>query len=459
MKWLYLLFFSLFFINSSYCTNGELWFYVSDGSTGWQFKFEKIPGEYYYDENYNVATPPDFVFTRSGYAVIQADFVTGNSSNGTLDDNNNRMVVYFGKFRAYILEDGELRGEMEFNFLDCEFGQGFNKYFSGDTYFKYSFTDHQFIRCSSGGAGDHGNFTNQTYNIWEYLKYPEYAYPVTECFKVNVNVSNLVNNQSYGEVIIDGTPYASGVQLKKYPGTTISVSTYDGLIDGNNKFRVWAKNGVPSYLNSNTFLVDGPLNLDAHFKQTLPVTFIKRFEDQINGTEGNYTVQWKEKPVSPVILPITQNYYAFNYANGFDFDEYNLTTDNIVSNYLNTNWQFVFWENGSSDIARNNLQITAPTTYTAYYKGHFRSNSSTTYANNNQRKIVRDDNGYYHMVYHSLGKIWYTKSTTTTFNGSWSQEVPIEGDGVSSNPSIDYYSGNIAVVFESQEKERQLFRL
>jgi len=446
MKWLYLLFFSLFIINSSYCTNGELWFYISDGPTNWQFKFEKIPGEYYYDENFNVANPPDFIFTKSGYAVIQADAVHDNSGNGTPDDNGNKFVVYYGKFKASF---NNYEGEMELNYLDCEYRYFIPPHYSNpDSYFKYSFLDHQFIRTLNGGDSTYENFTNQTYNIWEYLKYPEYAYQVTECFKVNVNVSNLVNNQSYGDVIIDGTPYASGVQLKKYPGTTISVSTYDGLIEGNNKFRIWDNDFEEYYLNSNNFLVNKELNLKAYFKQTFPITFIRRFEDQINGTEGNYTMQWVGKPVPAENLPVTQNYHAFNFSN--DFDIYNITTDNIVSNYLNTNWQFAFWENGATDIVKNNLQITAPTTYTAYYKGHFRSNSITTFGNNSQRKIVRDDNGFYHMVYQSLGKVWYTKSNTTNFNGSWAQEIPIEIDGTYSNPSIDYYNGKIVVVFESQ---------
>jgi len=76
---------------------------------------------------------------------------------------------------------------------------------------------------------------------------------------------------------------------------------------------------------------------------------------------------------------------------------------------------------------------------TANYKGHFLSNSSTASAYNGQRKIVRDRNGIYHMVYHSMNALWYSKSLTTNLSGAWAPEIKLIENGaeIFTNPSID----------------------
>ncbi len=67
-------------------------------------------------------------------------------------------------------------------------------------------------------------------------------------------------------------------------------------------------------------------------------------------------------------------------------------------------------------------------TATAVMKGHLLSDNSDVFGNNGQQHLVRDYNGYYHLFYVSMGKIWHTKSLTTNFDGAWSQEqvVPME---------------------------------
>ncbi len=70
----------------------------------------------------------------------------------------------------------------------------------------------------------------------------------------------------------------------------------------------------------------------------------------------------------------------------------------------------------------------ANATATAVMKGHLLSDNSDVFGNNGQQHLVRDYNGYYHLFYVSMGKIWHTKSLTTNFDGAWSQEqvVPME---------------------------------
>ncbi|VAX15228.1 hypothetical protein MNBD_IGNAVI01-3165 [hydrothermal vent metagenome] len=50
-------------------------------------------------------------------------------------------------------------------------------------------------------------------------------------------------------------------------------------------------------------------------------------------------------------------------------------------------------------------------TINANYKGTQFSNNSIAFTHNNQRKIVKTDNGNLHMVYESMGKVWYERST------------------------------------------------
>ena len=80
-----------------YGTGGELFFSISNFPGSVQLKFEKIPGETYWDQNFNIITPPDFIFTGSGTLPVKADAAYGNNGNGTIDDNGNQFGVCFGK--------------------------------------------------------------------------------------------------------------------------------------------------------------------------------------------------------------------------------------------------------------------------------------------------------------------------------------------------------------------------
>lgn len=92
-------------------------------------------------------------------------------------------------------------------------------------------------------------------------------------------------------------------------------------------------------------------------------------------------------------------------------------------------------------------------TVQANYKGHMLSNNASASGSNGQRKLMRDQYGKYHLVYTSLNTLWYTKSTTTNFGGTWTQEVDLiqYGDaGEIKNPSIDITGDEIIVVYESR---------
>ena len=89
---------------------------------------------------------------------------------------------------------------------------------------------------------------------------------------------------------------------------------------------------------------------------------------------------------------------------------------------------------------------------TANLKGQLISNESNGFSGNGQRKIVRDNSGYYHCVYSSQDVVWYTKSTTTNFDGNWTQDAEIFlNNAYDKNPSMDVNGNDFAVVAELQD--------
>lgn len=92
----------------------------------------------------------------------------------------------------------------------------------------------------------------------------------------------------------------------------------------------------------------------------------------------------------------------------------------------------------------------------ANLKGQLMSNSTNGISSASQRKIVRTDNGRYHIVYESSGSVYYTFSLTSAFAGSWQKDKILETNEiyfpVGKNPSMDYYGNIVSIVFEYLEE-------
>ncbi|MBI5472494.1 MAG: hypothetical protein HY961_09135 [Ignavibacteriae bacterium] len=77
---------------------------------------------------------------------------------------------------------------------------------------------------------------------------------------------------------------------------------------------------------------------------------------------------------------------------------------------------------------------------TARYKAHLASTSTDAISRSSQRKVIRDDAGYYHLVYESQGEIYYCRSTTPHSYTNWTPDKKLSAfAGVTnSNPSITF---------------------
>ena len=96
-----------------------------------------------------------------------------------------------------------------------------------------------------------------------------------------------------------------------------------------------------------------------------------------------------------------------------------------------------------------------PASVTANLKGHLLSNASTGLSTNSQRKIVADSFNYLHMVYESMGSIWYCRSTNG--GSTWTDEQKVNAEGSNAKcPSIACSNdGNdlIYIVYQSDVDE------
>ena len=112
---------------------------------------------------------------------------------------------------------------------------------------------------------------------------------------------------------------------------------------------------------------------------------------------------------------------------------------------------------GSNVIFQNSNALETPVVFTqdgafaqAKLKGTQLSNTSNAFNSNSQRKYVKTDDGYLHLVYESMGSVWYEVSPDN--GATW--YIQNNGKPISSNgkqPAIDYgsfYDPNVQETYQ-----------
>jgi hypothetical protein len=278
---------------------------------------------------------------------------------------------------------------------------------------------------------------------------------VTATKIISARQNIIVRNEGlydYGVVSVNSIPYSSG-SLVNVPTGYNSFGTHQGVVENQKKFRDWNKD-INQYFNPASLLIDNNRDVIANFQPTYKLDVFNNLE---GGTNVNYNIKLNISGIQENIL--ANPYYAFNF-NQTD-DRYELTAaDNF--NAYNTYWRFLHWDTGDINPVKSNLAITAPSNFTAYYKGNLRSNNSSA-LNTSQRKFQRLSDGLYFTVYESMNRIWYTASNE--FHSDWIPEIDIlnaisikfpysfNGSGEAANPSTDIFEDQIHVVFEYRETE------
>jgi len=99
-------------------------------------------------------------------------------------------------------------------------------------------------------------------------------------------------------------------------------------------------------------------------------------------------------------------------------------------------------------IAITNISSSATTMTATLRKSYLASNSANATASNNSRKLARDANGVYHLVYETGGEIYYQQSADG--GTSWNRFRLLSNGtgGGKTNPCIYMRDGNILVVWQ-----------
>jgi hypothetical protein len=118
-------------------------------------------------------------------------------------------------------------------------------------------------------------------------------------------------------------------------------------------------------------------------------------------------------------------------------------------------YSFISWSDGHTENPRSFIIPTSQSGIYATFKATHFSNNTTALANSSQKKTMRSDDGNLHLVYSSMGHVWYEISSNN--GATWqlaNNGKPLDTYG-GKNSSIDYSpsegggGNNIVITFQS----------
>ncbi|MEX2603806.1 MAG: T9SS type A sorting domain-containing protein [Gracilimonas sp.] len=250
-----------------------------------------------------------------------------------------------------------------------------------------------------------------------------------------ITVANDVNgNQTVGTIqeVVGSTltPFSSPKTFEWNTGTTHKVQTPSELLDetnGKNKYRHWLDDDNIVQPEIATRRIQFTVNTDgesyrAKFDEAKRVQLSNSLEGSLSGG----TVIYSGTTVS--------SYDDYDF---FHPTQTHSANTNVSNGTHGTNWAFWKWSDGETNkqrtvIVNNNVNLQAE------WKGSQRSDNSSTFKAS-QRKVARSANGWEHLVYESMGRIWYEAKPPS---GDWefikgsSNRIPLDASGAKL-PSID----------------------
>ncbi len=265
-----------------------------------------------------------------------------------------------------------------------------------------------------------------------------FYYTVAGDRKITIQ-NNVVNNNAVGNMqALEGSnwnTYASPYTAWWTPNSNHSFRIATTAINYSSqwyRFQSWDDNDGATQKN---ITVQNDHRYTANFLSAQPVTIQTSLEG--TNTAVNNSLTFLNSAVSS---PYSD--YGFMPPN-------NTSIGTVSSFSLNsTTWKFLNWEDGSTSTSRT-VSPTSPTTFTANYHGSLRSNTSTTFANSDQRKVLRTypySGGKLLLVYTSLNRVWLEKSEDN--GSSWTicnNGQPIDGGPEAKSPAIDFLSASAPI--------------
>jgi len=290
-------------------------------------------------------------------------------------------------------------------------------YINPGTPFNFSINSVQTIQ------GDQAVYSNEKYQKWIRNTSDEPNILNHHTFTVQPNDFSFTSKfaPTYSSSVIKNNLEATGIESGTIGFKDPWFIDYQDASYGNNlrnrgmDLALWRNRPSPFYPNYTTVFNNG-----SDPSQSYKGVFLNQGADW---QPPYYSV----KAISPQDIPLTQT----GKTHKFYFQDW--TGSGVQFKYTTAQETPVVFTSGNAVVNAN-------------LKGHLLSDASLAFSGNGQRKLVRDSYGIYHAVYHTSTGIWYTRSATSDFNGTWTADIKIEG--YAANPSIAIYDKDVKVAYE-----------
>lgn len=196
-----------------------------------------------------------------------------------------------------------------------------------------------------------------------------------------------------------GTQFTPGEHIDFWHGVEYGFSVSPNIVFNNGAdylARHWNTSNNIGF--SKSILIDKSLSFTrivVYYLPTQPLSVSNYLE---GGTStDDFELTWNDASLN-YTQEFGNSFNAFIYQSPTN-DDYTIEALPITAQRYNTNWNFLNWNTGSTSTTIQNIKvpddIPPSGSFTANYKGHFTSAQSDAFTSNGQRKIVRDNSGYY----------------------------------------------------------------
>jgi len=266
---------------------------------------------------------------------------------------------------------------------------------------------------------------NYVYNVWinadNSTSSPQRILLSKTPILLDITPQNDLDGESKGKMLVNNEAVNSGFVKKLEPYLDHAFEVYDEILISQQqevyKYRNWEDETLSSTFTKSFDYNTNNLSVTLFYKSTRPLTVHNYLE---GGSGGFINIAWLPNGSQVKDDDISSG----EFYNAFDAtdlpDRYNVSINQTIPDQYGTNWEFQYWDDGSTSLTRSNIAVSEPTTLKAYYKGVDKTDAANALTNNNQAKIIRTGNsssGTLFKVYESMDCVWLEKSTN---NGvSW----------------------------------------
>ena len=391
-----------------------------------------------YNQNFNEESEElrDVIESNLGVNIIKIGLLS-------LDEDQNESVGYLNNFHIEVDYSVPINVTIETNPVGLQFyvdGENYTfthtfEWFAGDEHTigtttpqTYNGKNYSFQNWSDGGAIEH--IINPTSNQTITANFTELLHIIVK------------NRRDGGDVKVDNVQYPSGAEFDFIKGSTHNFEAWEQNYGG---YSMVFKPGEKKWDTP-----DGPFYtalIENHAVENAG-TYEAQLWRVCNFTADNYFLNGGSGG-SIIVNTVPQN--APYSSTNLEEDQiiFEAPTQDQTVNGRPVTYNFVFWENGSTQNPRT-LASTTNFNVTASYKGHLVSNSDRATAYNNGRRLMRDNQGNLHLVYEDHGQIYYTSYDAGS--GEWSKELLLSNVNYENTlPSIS------KAVYSSDEKGKTIF--